>query len=534
MTRRWLGANVVDVPLHDFSGGFTPRLAATEFTERQWAEIKGFVLESTAVLRSQWSAQKIGVHTGLVEIATLGRRIVGVDGDGRVWTTLSPLSWMTADDCRTLVDWEEITEVTPRETLRPLCTIPVPHEDSEGFTYGILFNDGDASGSAYAVYLKPGSHDYAVKEWSDRFPEGGVTDGVMPPARVAEMWGDYLVLGDIEWVDDPDEDLSAANSKRFEHALWFAEPDAVDKFDPLGVVFTQVGGHGSSRPSVLDIVPVDAGLLVFTVSGLFLLRGQPGDFDVEPIRWGIATREPRSVAYWPYVGAVVWVDNAGQVWQTNGERFERADVHLHMTRDMGEHDNVGVLGEYAVVERDGEALVFTAFDEEGAWTQLVPPNGSMRSMTPIGDQLYFLDDDGQCWRWNRRGELFHADPSNGGWFQDGEAPGERGLVDGDPVELRVSTRTLETGSGQSVTFWHRFGFRAEGPGKVLSADIVAGPALSDAPRTTHTLQEAAGERERVVLRAHGPSPEAAAVVRCEGDVKLEQFAFWVHEGRGDR
>lgn len=535
MSRRTLGANVVEVPLHDFSGGFTPRMAATEFTDRQWARLEGVVLESPAVLRSQWAVQRIGQEQGFKQAASIGRRIVAIKDNGEVWTCLAPLSWQTHEDTKTSFPWEQITEIDARDSLQILCQIPLPDEDAEGFTTGLLINDLDADGSAYAVYLEVGSHDYQVKEWSDRFPGSDATEDVMPPAQVGAMWNDFLVLGDILWFEDADEDLSPGNSKQYAHGLWFSEGDRVDKFEPLGVIFTMVSDRGGRNHSVLDLIAIDAGLLVITHVGLFLLRGTPDDFVFEPIRWGISSRERRAAAYWPYTGSVVFVDNAGQVWQTNGELFERADKHLHQRRDAGDNDHVETVGEHAIVERHGRLFCFTAFDEDGAWTELLAPGSTTKSMFSVGDQLYFLDDLGKMWRFNRRNDLYESVPSNGGFVEGEEAPSERGLADGEPAPIRVATRTLETGAGHSVTFWHRFGFKCSGPGKVGAVDVVAGAALADdKPRLRYELDATADKRERVVLRAHGPSNEASAVVELEGDVQLEQFAFWVHEGKGDR
>ena len=51
------------ITINDFSGGVVENVSPTDFSPRQWAELKGFVPESDAIMQSQWPLQLMGSPT---------------------------------------------------------------------------------------------------------------------------------------------------------------------------------------------------------------------------------------------------------------------------------------------------------------------------------------------------------------------------------------------------------------------------------------------------------------------------------------
>lgn len=506
---------IVSVPLADFSGGFTPRLSSTEFTDRQWARLEGVVFDSALVLRSQWALQPIGATptTAFQQVAAVGDFLLGIKTDGTVWYTTLPGRYDESSTTREKT-WTEITAVSPHDKLRFQTPIPLPDEVAGEFTYGVLLNTVQ-SHPAYAIYQADDSDTApSVKEWTNREPDGSPTDDAMPRAGTARLWGDYLVLGNIWWTPD-----GGSTWEHYEHSIWFSQPGKPDSWDPVDVV--HMTPTGVPHNAVRSMEAIDSGLMVFSDAGVFLLRGLANDHSFEEVRWNAGPVWISDVSmYWAHIGGVVWVDTLGQVWETNGDQFRRIDDHLFLPRHSGPHDHARGWGEYMLVERDTRLLCFRAFDGEGAWTELVTPSGShTRSMYPIDDQMYFVDNaDGRVWRYNRSDET-----------------GERGQVDGSDGRSVVAARTVESGAGHTSTMWHRFGFRASGPGSVVDVTLRPGPALdSGQPTLVHTLNEQADERHEQVVPGHGPSVEASAEVRFDGDVAVEQFTWWHHRGKGSR
>lgn len=51
-----------NITINDFSGGVVENVSPTDFSPRQWAELKGFVPESDAIMQSQWPLQRMGTE----------------------------------------------------------------------------------------------------------------------------------------------------------------------------------------------------------------------------------------------------------------------------------------------------------------------------------------------------------------------------------------------------------------------------------------------------------------------------------------
>lgn len=513
---------IEQISLADFSGGFVPRRTSTDFSERQWAKLHGFVLEDEARIRSQWALQQVGADSGFDELDTLDARVIARKPDGTFWYEGYVPSTETFDVTRART-WTQITGITADTELHIVCRVPLRDEDAAGFREGLLLNGRERAGSAYAVYFDGGGN-VQVKEWTKKWPDGteGTTDNMMPPANKGAMWGDFLVLGDIRWFDDDTAVMSDTNNKPFPNGLWFSEGGDVDQYDPLSVEFLNFG-TGPDGQDVAAMVNIDAGLLALSASGVVLLRGDGYSHARELIRAGVGPADQLAAAWWPEVGAAAMLDKVGQVWLTNGEEFTNLTKHLDVDRSVGADDWVYGWQEFLLVHREGRLLAFRAFDVDGAWTELIPPAGvtSMSWPVHLGDQLYFLDDAGTCWRFNRRDDI-----------------GERGLSDGLVVSPSLATRTVERFDGHEQTWWHRFGVYGRGytgVSKVSAVTLYDGPVLDPASNSlTRTLNDVMGERHRQIVRAHGPSVEASAEVTFEGDVEVEQAAWWAHRGRTER
>lgn len=489
----------------DFSGGQAAKLAATDFTERQWAKLKGLVLESAAEARSQWACQKVGAVAGFVDVSSVSGYLVGLKADGTIWTAPEPASGDAATVGAT--SWTRLGAVAD-PALRILTTMPIRNETGEGFIPALLLN-GQGSDDAHAVYV---SGTPQLKTWTDRYPAGTHEAG-MPRAGAACMWGDFLVLGDIEWLKDVGSGFTAANAARYPHGLWFAQPTSVEEWDTIDVQWMGVKG-GPEGTRIVDLLPLDTGLLVLTTAGTFMLRGTSIDHEYEEVRVGLDATERG--AQWGHVGAGAWVDAGGQVWHSNGNEFVRLDEPLGLPRSSG--GEVAALGEFLVMSRLGRMFAFRAFTEDGAWTELVGPSAPTR-LYATGDRLYLLDGDGQLWRFDRGLDA------------------ERGQLHGVNVDVEVATRTLETGDGHDVTYWHRVGARlsSSGSGRLQEVSIHPGPALDDSRvPMTRTMNRKVGPRDEVVLPAHGPSREVSVELKLAGDVSVEQVSAWHIEGRSYR
>lgn len=533
---------IQQVPSSDFSGGFTPKMASTDFSDRQWAKLEGVVLEDEAELRSQWACQQIGT---LDDVAW----VVPYQGHTRLYLValsfaLSGSLWyceVPAADANTAtaaaVTWTQITGTTigvDAMKRRPVGLMPLKAASIEGYRSALLLTpdpgpDPDANGvttSSLAIYQADGSTALTFVEYTDHYPAMD-TDGVtplgnkMPRAMHGTMWEDFLVLGNIEWYIDGTAALSDTNVKPYRNALWFSQGGDPTAFDPQSVVFV-----GDPETNITGMSIIDAGLVVFTSSGphdtggAYLLRGRPDYFEPERLS---AIGADQGACTWAYTGAAAWISETGEVFHSNGEEVMRLDDPLDLDRTSSTADNLQGFGPYLIASRLKRLFAFRVFETDGAWTELITPanTGGIRSMRTVADQLVFVAAGGSGW-----GTV---------WRYVRSENAERGQVAGVPIAPTIATRTVEAGGGHDVTFWHRFGFRATGPGTVETITLRGGPALDAAqPTLVHTLSRALEVRDELVVPAHGPTVEASAEVVFSGDVKVEQTSWWAHRGRGSR
>lgn len=498
---------------YDFTGGQTGRLAGTHFTERQWAELYGFVLESDAQLRSQWPWEPVGdaAVDGFVQVMSADDLLVAIDGTGEVWTAPAP---EPTDDLATVqaVTWTALADAPVDADQRLTGLVPVPRSEQLGFKTGVLVNGVESTSAAFVVYDGSGGPTHV--EYSNRYPTTS-SDGV-PRANVATMWGDYLVVGDIEWLADKDAAFSSSNRALYPNTLWIAEPGEPTKWDELSVVFTGVkDGYGEAR--IVGLEAVDAGLMVLTTAGVYLLRGVPSSFEYEELRPGQDAAGLDAVTWWSATGAATWVNGLGQLWHSDGRQFVRLDDQLELPAVVPADAWAASLGEFVLFGRGGRTFAFRLFSEDGAWTELFAPSGFVGNFQ-AGPCLYGTAG-GRVWRLNR-------------------AASPRGAIDGVPQTSRVTSRTFEGGDGHRLSFWRRFGLRAqpEDPAAALTGvTLFAGPALQTGVQSlTVPIESVFGDRAELLVPGPGAALEAAVRFEFEGDVTVEQVSAHYTQSRGSR
>ncbi len=398
-----------------------------------------------------------------------------------------------------------------------------------------LFNSVDAPTDAFAVYRDPDTDLPVTKTWSNRYPtdvEDGTPDS-MPRANVVASWGDFLFLGDIEYRLDPEEDFSPSNRGRFPHGIWRSVASTSDRWSPDDVFFVS---QRLEENAVLGMFPIDRGLVVVTQSTVALLRGTPDDFSFEELRAGISPASRNEVCYWPYAGLVVWMDRFGRLWATNGEVVSRLDEGITVER-TGPGALVAV-DQYLFVSGRVDVRVFNSFGEEGAWTTLITPTGWSKAIFCRATVLAVGADQ-------ETGGTFTLDDEVFGLLDENTLFGtvdaiqvfplfdeERGTFNGRPIRPVIRSRPLPGASDRTV-FWHRFGVRAAGTGRVRSAASYGTADLSERgyrERPNGRLSD----RKDWTFPAHGPSVEAVFEFEFEGDVSPEHMTLAAHRGRSER
>ena len=384
----------------------------------------------------------------------------------------------------------------------------------------------------FALYVDPRDNQVKLKEWTNVFPddEDG-TSNSMPRAGRCVMWGDFLVLGDIVWRGDPDQSFTNSNKSRYRHGLWFSQPGKTDTWDPIDTVFT---GQKAGANVVQGLFPLEAGLLVVTCTLVALLQGEPADFIYRELRTGISNCGRNGVSSWPAKGGVVWSDQSDYVWFTNGEAFQRLDEAI----DIDGARAVAAVGEYLFVSTENDTHVFRLYEEGGGWTRLTGTFGFLK-MVASPKFLFGLEA-----REASGGDFFigteGADVlgTNILWAQDRLITAfdfldeNRGVFNGRSLSSTVRSRPLP-GFGHEIRFWHRYGVRAKGTGKVVRG--VSRPSADLLERGYEsTVNGDLRRRGDYIFDAHGPSLEATFDIEFDGDATVEHMTVWEHGGTVER
>jgi hypothetical protein len=384
----------------------------------------------------------------------------------------------------------------------------------------------------FALYIDPRDELVKVKEWTNTFPDDADgTSDAMPRAGRCTMWGDFLVLGDIIWKSDPDESFNNTNDSRYRHGLWFSIPGKTDTWDPIDTVFM---GQKAGANVVQGIFPLEPGLLVVTCTLVALLQGSPDDFIYRELRTGISNCGRNGVAAWASKGGVVWSDQNDYVWFTNGEIFQRLDEAI----EIEDARSVAAVQEYLFVSTPADTHVFRLYEEGGGWTRLTGTFGFLKMVaTPKflfgleareaqgsfildSETNGLLDGDDVLWTADRLMTAFDFLDEN------------RGMFNMQKLRSVIRTRPLP-GFGHAVRFWHRFGIRAKGTGKVLKG--ISRPSADASERGyEERINGDLRRRGDYIFDAHGPSFEATFDVEFDGDVTVEHMTVWEHGGKLER
>lgn len=502
----------------DFTGGQASRLASTHFSDRQWAKLYGAVIESDSELRSQWPWEPVGAD----EFVSLGHAddlLVGIRLNGEV-ATATPPSPEDNNAVASATEWTTLSGLTVPAGYSCVGLVPLPRDAGQGFVTAVLINgtsDAGTAGSAWAVYVN-GSGVPAFFEFGNRFPNAASEADGMPRANVATMWGDRLVLGDVEWLEDDDAAFSASNSALYPNGIRLSQPGNPGGWDLLDFAYMGIK-DGQGTPRIVDLQPLEQGLLVLTTAGVYLLQGSPSNFAYEEVRPGLGASAASTAGWWPATGSAVWISDVGQVWHSDGLEFLRVDEPLGLIARGSAPGWTAGWDDFVLVRVADRVFAFRLFAQGGAWTELVAPPGTTSVFT-LGPCLYALDDSGQPWRLNR-------------------AANYRGRIDDVDHEVVVTTRTFEGGDGHRNSFWRYFGVRAQpegSGGSIERVTIYAGPALSSiSPSTNITLGDSAlGGRDEVLVPGPGASVEAALEVEFKGDVSVEQVTAFFTNARNAR
>lgn len=381
--------------------------------------------------------------------------------------------------------------------------------------------------------------------------------GVIPRGNLGTMWGNILIVGNVEHRQDqalaPNVEvldsttfysLSDDNTAPHRSSFYFSMGD-LDVFDPRAVLRA-----GSTDAPILGAHVLGEALICVTSAGsegdgvirydgdptaLINYASEPNPFAVERevVKGGIGgtPRDDSEIGHrafstlWSEANVVAFIDRLGNVWATNGRSCERLDMFGLLPPQSGTiYDHVASVGKHLFAWRDGRMLVSSIldyYDGTGStcWTEVVPPSSDIKSMYGVGEELYFISE-GRVWRFSKAGPR-----------------AERGRLNNVPVELRVSTRTIGVPDEQSRKHWHRFGvtFETVGGGTLKSLTTrSASSANAGGASASYTVTVdntvAQGEGRSVVPAGIGSQTLVSGTAVFEGDVRLQEFAFWFSGG----
>lgn len=110
--------------ISDFSGGIQESFSPDDFTQRQWAQLKGVIPIDQSTFKSQWPAQRLGTaKIGEAEVSfnenfravfplesSVGTFLIGIKTDGHIYWTYVPDTSSTSAQLSSGVDWLKLTD----------------------------------------------------------------------------------------------------------------------------------------------------------------------------------------------------------------------------------------------------------------------------------------------------------------------------------------------------------------------------------------------------------------------------------------
>lgn len=408
--------------------------------------------------------------------------------------------------------------------------------------------------------------------------------GIIPRANIGTMWDNRLLLGDIEWRSDKafqaiDSDskanpgpnraligtpaLTDGNTEAHRGSFYYSIRD-IDEFDPRNVVTVsgtdaRIAGMHQIDNYLICVTthggPTDG---VFALSGnlanLISYTGTPNPASVRKqlIRGGVGVAESEEdgegyrsqTCLWPEAGNVVFIDKSGTIYATDGRKCEAIDrVGPSRPSQSYLHDHVAAMGKHLLAWRGGRLLVLSLLESDGdqasgCWTELVFPfpnegftpfrDSDVVSMVGTATQTFMIIQ-GQVWR-----------------IPTGST--EKGLIDGAPITIQVSTPVLGDHTGAKKTNWFRVGFSFFTP-TTCTVDYIAtqaesifrgygtpSPNPSPVPYYTVPVDKTytSGHYEVVVPAGIGPQTVMTTTFLFTGNIVLKGFSYWSSAGTMER
>lgn len=559
----------------DFAGGIGEQYTASAAAPDSVSKAKGFVLDGTNQLRTQWDCED--VTPGVNWTAVRGFRsettdyIVGVfiDGFGAYKIGYIDTSSDTFVDTGISVSpfhkpWAIVPRSASTYTAETAVDGSVTSETSvvQYAGSGILFNSPAAGTDAIVLY-ETTSGTLASEIYStdaERYPSQTQhpsisdllipTGGVVPHARLGVMWDDRLVSADILWYGgdtshslDTDSStstvtytgptpLQASSTTRYFNGLWVSEPGDVYSYSNISVDLPV-----SADSRIVDLAVIDIGLLVLSTTssgkdGLLLLRGTPSNYNVIQLRPLSGPRGATDADYqvagdlWAEIGTFSFIADDGGIYMTNGQDVVRLDGPTNINHTSAEwEDHIHCLGSYMFASHSGRLLVMRSFGATaGAWTELSTPKGNqVMSMTSAAGDLYFLQS-GVLYRYVVSGESYGAMPASA-------------VAGADEFTVATSTYSLsddKDGRGFSTMQVHRSGvtLSSKTSGSLVSLTTHSGPALAPEDTFTVTAGEVVDDRFEYIAKAGvGFVNEASVEAVVTGDVTVESVSVWLSPGK---
>jgi hypothetical protein len=427
-----------------------------------------------------------------------------------------------------------------------------------------LFPNPSDSDNASGLKISEYFHPYTYKDANQTLLPGR---GIIPRANVGTVWNNQLILGDIEWRSDQAAtadnngkavvpastafvgSLNDDNTQPHRGSLYYGEDD-IDVFDPRSVLRAT-----SSDARIAGMHVIDNRLICITTAGSELdgvitfsgnlgqlhpygANATPNPYAVRKqlVRGGVGVSDHtddgaaygRQTCLWSEAGIVVFVDNMGGVFYTDGQSCDRLDRYGPKQPNGSTHeDTVASVGKHLFVWRDRRLLCFSIVDSsnstaQGCWTEVVAPplaytsQRGLYSMVGGSSALYMLVD----------GQVFRYAP----------ASPHRGTIEGSTnyVDIEVATQTLGDLEGHNKTSWHRVGFSLfTDTTCYLDEVVVKGEAYlqSSIPaKATYTISPnntyVTGHHDFVAPAGIGPQLAMSSYFKFRGNIVLKGFTAW--------
>lgn len=319
------------------------------------------------------------------------------------------------------------------------------------FGTGSILNTADPL-SFTSAYPKDTSvfHPYTYLD-KDKFMLPG--SGFIPRGNIGTMFGNHLIIGDIEWREDssaavlndkkitPTANTAAmatqyssfglrdGNTEPHRGYFYYSEFE-IDKFDPRSVIRasgtdTRIAGMHSINNRLVTITTSGGqsdGVIAFAGNLSQLHPYTPGvlanplAFRKEVVRGGVGTADAEDsynhgnpqTCLWPEFGRVAFIDKTGYVFVTDGASCTLLDERYPIKgRPVVStvNDHVASVGKHLFILKDGHLFCYTSINGKGAWSilkrpqafwQVKPDSGIflqynvIKSMRGIGNELYFV------------------------------------------------------------------------------------------------------------------------------------------------